>query len=156
MDAYEVIERFDPPGRYEIAENPIACVLTIVAEDENVFDWTQASEEQITTALNERGIYHAVEVVRPRTVAASPEEETEIWQTALGQLKLQMTDATFDAWLRNSTLVSRENDKIVVAVKSECARDWLTHRLRATIERTLARLAGHHMNIEFAVSRPGS
>jgi len=67
-----------------------------------------------------------------------------IWSAALDDLQRQMTQATFDAWLRDSKLVRYEDDTtiFVVSVKSDYARDWLENRLLPTIERTLVRLTG--------------
>ncbi len=74
-----------------------------------------------------------------------------LWQTALGEFSLQMTQATFDTWLRGSRCVECEGGKFVVAVKSEYAKDWLESRLEATIRRTLARLTGQAVEVQFVV-----
>ncbi|MCK4316670.1 MAG: chromosomal replication initiator protein DnaA, partial [Anaerolineae bacterium] len=74
-----------------------------------------------------------------------------IWSAALGELQLQMTQATFDTWLRDSRLLKYEDGTFVVAVKSGYAKDWLEHRLLATIKRTLARLTGRTVEVKFVV-----
>ena len=73
----------------------------------------------------------------------------QIWSSALGELQLQMTQATFDAWLRDTRLVKYEDDTFVVGVENDYARDWLEHRLLDTIERTLARLVGQPTEVRF-------
>jgi hypothetical protein len=82
-----------------------------------------------------------------------------IWPATLGELQLQMTQATFDTWLRGSTLQEYRDGVFVVGVKSGYAKDWLEHRLLATIKRTLARLTGQPVEIQFVVGgergRPG-
>jgi len=75
-----------------------------------------------------------------------------IWSAALGELQLQMTQATFETWLRDSKLVKYEEGTFVVAVKNGYAKDWLEHRLLAVIKRTLARLADHTVDVKFVVS----
>ena len=74
-----------------------------------------------------------------------------IWSAALGELQLQMTQATFETWLRDSELVKYEEGTFVVAVKNGYAKDWLEHRLLAIIKRTLARLAGRTVDVKFVV-----
>jgi chromosomal replication initiator protein len=74
-----------------------------------------------------------------------------VWSAALGELQLQMTQATFDTWLRDSRLVKVEGGKYVVGVKSGYAKDWLENRLLSTIKRTLARLTGQTADISFIV-----
>jgi chromosomal replication initiator protein len=74
-----------------------------------------------------------------------------IWSAALGELQLQMTQATFETWLRDSKLVTYEDGTFVVAVKNGYAKDWLENRLLATIKRTLARLAERTVDVRFVV-----
>ncbi len=78
-------------------------------------------------------------------------ESNRIWSAALGELQLQMTQATFDTWLRDSRLLKHENGTFVVGVKNGYAKDWLESRLLTMIKRTLARLAGRTVEIQFVV-----
>jgi len=78
-------------------------------------------------------------------------ESDHVWSAALGELQLQMTQATFDTWLRDSRLLKYEDGTFVVAVKSGYAKDWLEHRLLATIKRTLARLTSRTVEVRFVV-----
>jgi len=75
----------------------------------------------------------------------------EIWQAALGELELQMTKATFDTWLKNTSLISYEDGTFVIGVPSAYAKDWLENRLLTTIKRTLNSLAGRSVEVKFAV-----
>ena len=74
-----------------------------------------------------------------------------VWSAALGELELQMTQATFDTWLRDSRLLKQEDGTFVIGVKNGYAKDWLEHRLLPTIKRTLARLTGRTVAVEFIV-----
>jgi hypothetical protein len=74
-----------------------------------------------------------------------------VWPAALGELQLQMTQATFDTWLRDSTLLEYRDGVFVVGVKSGYAKDWLENRLLATVKRTLARLTGQPVEVRFTV-----
>lgn len=75
-----------------------------------------------------------------------------VWQATLGELQLQMTQATFDTWLRDSRFIETGADGVfVVGVKSGYAKDWLETRLLATITRTLARLTGQATDVRFVI-----
>jgi chromosomal replication initiator protein len=74
-----------------------------------------------------------------------------VWSAALGELQLQMTQATFDTWLRDSRLIRYEDGVFVVGVKSGYAKDWLENRLLATIKRTLARVTDQSTGVRFVV-----
>ena len=84
--------------------------------------------------------------------AAEPADGA-LWQAALAELSLQVTRATFDAWLRGSEMVGREGDQIVVAVHTPAARAWLENRLRAPILRTLRGISGEEeLEVRFVVA----
>ena len=74
-----------------------------------------------------------------------------IWSATLGELQLQMTQATFDTWLRDSRLLKYEDDTFFIGLKSGYAKDWLEHRLLSTIKRTLARQTGKTTEVKFIV-----
>lgn len=75
----------------------------------------------------------------------------QVWQAALGELQLQMTRATYDTWLRDTTLVSSDDDTFVIGLKNAYARDWLENRLRTTIQRTLTGIKGQSVDVKFVV-----
>jgi len=85
---------------------------------------------------------------------------TNIWQHTLEQLKLQMTQATFDTWLANTTAELTGNT-LTITLQNDYAKDWLENQLLHTIQRTTTRVAGHPLQIAFTVKRhpatgPGS
>jgi len=77
-------------------------------------------------------------------------EMMQIWDNALGELRLQMTKATFDTCLRGSFLLSVANgpessSKVAaIGVRTAQTVDWLQNRLGKTVQRTLAR----HLDVE--------
>jgi chromosomal replication initiator protein len=74
-----------------------------------------------------------------------------IWSATLGELQLQMTQATFDTWLRGARFLKFEDGAFVVGVKNGYAKDWLENRLMPTILRTIVRLAGRAVEVRFVV-----
>jgi hypothetical protein len=79
--------------------------------------------------------------------------DNDLWQRVLPELKLQMTQATFDTWLANTT-AKYSNDTLTITVHSAFAKDWLDNRLHAIIQRTATRVAGHPIQIIFTVIEP--
>ena len=74
-------------------------------------------------------------------VAHSPKRDAEVWQEVLAELKLPLTRATFDAWVRR-TSAQRLDGGWEVTCASPCAQDWLEHRLATTLRRTLVGVLG--------------
>ncbi len=75
----------------------------------------------------------------------------ELWRIALAELRLQMTKATYNAWLADSHLLTPLSHLtcLVVGVRNQYAQEWLTCRLLPVITRTLAGIAGHNIAIFF-------
>jgi chromosomal replication initiator protein len=74
-----------------------------------------------------------------------------VWAATLGELQLQMTQATFDTWLRDSRFLKYEDGVFVVGVKTGYAKDWLEARLLDTVTRTLSRQIGQPSEVRFVV-----
>ena len=76
----------------------------------------------------------------------------DLWETALDELQLQMPRATFDAWLKNTSIARVENNHLVVAVRNSQAVDWLEHRLNPKVCQTLAGILGRPVMVEYEVA----
>jgi chromosomal replication initiator protein len=74
------------------------------------------------------------------------------WKATLGELELQMTKATFNTWLKDTFLVSCEDNIYTIGVRNAYAKDWLENRLCDTILRTLGAITGQQVNIRFIVA----
>jgi chromosomal replication initiator protein len=78
-------------------------------------------------------------------------QPNQAWQAALGELQLQMTRATFETWVKQTTVLSSEDGVFVIAVRSNFAKEWLENRLLGLIKRTLSHIVGRSVEIRFAV-----
>ncbi len=76
----------------------------------------------------------------------------QVWTIALEQLQQQMTQATFDSWVKETQLISADNGTWQIGVKSEFAKDWLENRLLSTISRTVSGIVGSPVQLEFVVA----
>jgi hypothetical protein len=79
----------------------------------------------------------------------------QLWDMALGQLRFQMTQATFDTWVKDTYLISQAGDTLVVGTPSTFAKDWLENRLITTIRRTVTNLVGQPVDIRFVFDAAG-
>jgi len=78
----------------------------------------------------------------------------EAWQIVLTELAQQMPVATFDTWVRDTWIVSHENDEYIIGLPNSYARDWLENRLRNTIKRTLSSIVHRSVRVQFQVCTP--
>jgi hypothetical protein len=77
------------------------------------------------------------------------QEASWTWQLVLSELQLQMTRETFNAWLKPTRVVGRENGVLKVETGNELISDWLENRLRGTVERAVASIADKPLRVEF-------
>ncbi|HTX90628.1 MAG TPA: chromosomal replication initiator protein DnaA [Anaerolineales bacterium] len=78
-------------------------------------------------------------------------DATQAWQSALGQLQMEMPKASFDTWVRDTQLTSYEDGLFTVAVRNAYARDWLESRLSSTVKRLLMGIMNRPVEVAFSV-----
>jgi len=82
---------------------------------------------------------------------ARHQEAHELWKKVLNELELQMMQATYNTWLRDTRGIGYEEagSTLVVEVKNSLGIEWLTNRLLPIINRTLTRITGEAVPIQF-------
>jgi chromosomal replication initiator protein len=76
---------------------------------------------------------------------------SSIWETALGQLELQVTRPNYETWLRSTVGLDLEQGKLVVGVPTDFAIEWLRSRMAGQIGRTVSQLLGADVTVQFQV-----
>jgi len=74
-----------------------------------------------------------------------------LWDDVLTNLRLQVTEASFDTWLQDSRCIEATDGRLVVAVRNQYAVDWLTHKWQKMVGQTVERVAGQALAVEFVV-----
>lgn len=89
------------------------------------------------------------------TVINASVSETDwptLWTQVLESLQLQISDATYDTWLaRTYAVPERCNGRLVVATHNSQAREWLSSRLQNMTNRTIAKITGRSIPVEFVM-----
>jgi chromosomal replication initiator protein len=87
----------------------------------------------------------------------------QLWQTALGELQLQVTRPNYDTWLRDTIGLRYDGEELIVGAPTDFATEWLGRKLRPLIARTLSDISGCPLPVSFEVLgvpepqfRPGS
>src|SRR5512143_1017664 len=78
----------------------------------------------------------------------------QIWQATLGELQLQITRANFNTWLKNTEVVSYEDNFFVIGAPSTFAVEWLENRLHSLVKKTLTGVVGQTVDVRFVVRQP--
>jgi hypothetical protein len=121
--------------------------LEAIPDTEEAHAWLVGAKADLEQLLEQGGILHHL-AVRPcptmedNTQASPDQKATALWQRILAELKMQVTQATFDTLLPNSQGLELKNGYLVVAAPNPRAKEWLERRLLTTIERTIQRTNG--------------
>jgi hypothetical protein len=78
-----------------------------------------------------------------------------LWQTAYGEIQLQMPREAFDTWLRSAKLLKgrKRNGSIrlTIGVHNVYAREWLEYRLKKVVHRVVTQIAKCEVELTFKV-----
>ena len=75
----------------------------------------------------------------------------QTWRALMGELQLQMTQPTYDTWLRDVNFISLEDGIYTLSVPSEYVKEWLETKLLSTIKRALKGITGSPAEFNFIV-----
>ncbi len=83
------------------------------------------------------------------SILTPPSIADAIWSETQLVLRRQMTQATYDAIIQGTILIEQSDNKYLIGVRSEMAKEWLENRLRDIVQRALSITVGKPVNIEF-------
>jgi chromosomal replication initiator protein len=93
---------------------------------------------------------------RRKYVVLEEEMDAEqAWQSALGQLQMEMPKASFDTWVRDTQIFSYDDGVFTIGVRNAYARDWLESRLSSTVTRLLMGIMNRSVDVSFIVNAIG-
>jgi len=83
-----------------------------------------------------------------------PRSAHEIWETALGELQIQVTKPNYRTWLEKTEGLGYQGNRFVVGVPNAFVAEYLDQNQRSLIEKTLIGLTRPEVKVIFRVS-PG-
>ncbi len=76
----------------------------------------------------------------------------KIWETALGELQIQVNQANFRTWLEKTVGLDYHNSQFTVGVPNIFISEYLDKKQRSLIEKTLINLTGKEIQVRFNVN----
>jgi chromosomal replication initiator protein len=80
----------------------------------------------------------------------------EIWDTALGELQLQVSKANFRTWLEKTKGLSYQDNQLLLGVPNTFVAEYLDKNLRSLIEKTLIGIVQSEVKVSFTVDSKSS
>jgi len=79
--------------------------------------------------------------------------ERELWQNALVQIELGISEASFRTWFRSTEIARREGGSVFLAVPSKIVKEWLREKHHKMILKTLRDLDTSVRTVEYVVQK---
>ncbi len=79
-----------------------------------------------------------------------------VWDTALGQLQLQVTRPNYDTWLKDTVGLAADNGTFLIGTPSDFVSEWLRSKMSPVIASTVSGILGHEVSVRFQVISPSS
>ena len=77
-----------------------------------------------------------------------------VWDTALGQLQLQVTRPNFDTWLKDTVGLAAENGSFIIGTPNDFVSEWLSAKMGPVIAKTVGGILGREVSLKFQVIAP--
>jgi len=78
----------------------------------------------------------------------------ELWKAVLGEMELSLTKANFTTWFRNTTVLSKDKNAIVVSVPNGFIKEWLENKFNKRILQSIRNLTPEIREIKYTIGRP--
>src|SRR4029077_14724580 len=75
----------------------------------------------------------------------------QLWQAILGSLEVSLSKANFNTWFKNTSVLERGGDFIIVAVPSAFNRDWISTKYHHEMLKALKTIAPEIKEIKYQV-----
>ena len=85
----------------------------------------------------------------------SQRQARQIWETALGQLQLQVTHPSYATWLKDTVGLSFDHHELLVGTSNAFGVEMLEQRMYSLIEAAVEKVTKESVQISFKVLSPG-
>lgn len=78
----------------------------------------------------------------------------DLWKTVLGEMELTLSRANFTTWFKNTTILSKEAQSVVVSVPNGFIREWLENKFNKKILDSLRTIAPEVREVKYVIGTP--
>ncbi len=79
-------------------------------------------------------------------------EKENLWKSVLAEIQLNVSDASFNTWFKNTNIFEVKKDEVVVSVPSTFVRDWIESRYHKKILKTVKEINKNIKKINYVVN----
>jgi chromosomal replication initiator protein len=75
----------------------------------------------------------------------------QLWQATLGELELCISKANFITWFKNTNIISKNEDKLVIGVPNGFTQEWLKNKYHKEILKAIQNICPEINQIEYKI-----
>lgn len=77
----------------------------------------------------------------------------ELWQVVLAQIQLNISQANFATWFKNTEIISQKSGRVTILVPNSFAKEWLENKYNKTILKILHDLSEGIKEVKYAIGK---
>jgi len=78
----------------------------------------------------------------------------ELWKAVLGEMELSLSRANFTTWFKNTSIVSKDKQSVVVSVPNGFIKEWLENKFNRRLLQSIRILSPEVREIKYIVGKP--
>lgn len=78
-------------------------------------------------------------------------DKQELWQAILAQIQLNISEANFATWFKNTQIIAQKRDQITVAVPNSFTKEWLKNKYNKAIVKIIYNLNKEIKDVKYVV-----
>ena len=78
----------------------------------------------------------------------------ELWKAVLGEMELSISRANFITWFKNTSVLSKDQNAVVVSVPNGFIKEWLQNKFNKKILSSIRNLVPEVREVRYIIGRP--
>ena len=78
----------------------------------------------------------------------------ELWKAVLGEMELSLTRANFTTWFKNTSVLSKDKNAVVVSVPNGFIKEWLENKFNKKILESIRNQTPEIREVRYTIGRP--
>ncbi len=78
----------------------------------------------------------------------------ELWKAVLGEMELSLTRANFTTWFKNTSIISKDKNAVLVSVPNGFIKEWLENKFNKRILQSIRNHSPETREIKYTIGRP--
>ena len=78
----------------------------------------------------------------------------ELWRAVLGEMELSLSRANFSTWFKNTLILSKDDQSVIVSVPNGFIKEWLENKFNRRILDSIRGFSPEVREIKYVVGTP--